>query len=62
MYVLTDTILSTFMSNNQLHISQFTQLCKVFGPLMKPKPKLLAYRNVVTKPIVMPECGDPITF
>ena len=34
------------------------QLCQVIGPLMEPKPKLLAYRNLVPDPIFMPKPGN----
>lgn len=47
------TILLTFTNKIQFHISQNTQLCEFIGPLMEPKPKLSAYRNVVHDPIIM---------
>jgi len=34
------------------------QLCQVIGPLMEPKPKLLAYRNVVPDPMFMSKRGN----
>ena len=41
------------MNNEQLYI-----LYQFIGPLMEPKPKQLAYRNVVSDPIIMPERGN----
>ena len=47
-------------NNNIFHTSQATQLYRVVGPLIKPKLKLLTYRNVVPDPIVMSKRGNSI--
>jgi len=39
-------------------LSQDTQLHQIIGSLMEPKPKLLAYRNVVPDPKIIPERGN----